>query len=672
MSHDGKRTFMSLYKYYLMAFALTLFVGLLVGCSSGGNSGGGSPTSDKYTLTMAVDPSNSGSVMPASGSQFTQNSVAYLYYYPASGYVFSHWGGVNGSQVLTQNNTLVMNGNKSVTAVFAPVSYNINVSVSGQGTVTQQLVASTQVRYGNNDQVQLTAVPASGWNFDHWTGDLTGTTNPATITVNSTKNIIAYFTTDSGPGALTLASVPNGGAITALGNYSSRQIFLSANVLDGTEETFADQTQTDTSLRSTITVNTVTTSNLVLPSLRVARSASAAPSRLIKRMTVQKASPQMHADAIMHDRGHTLMQNKALLRSVRGTRAITAPVVGSQHSFNVDLSVSGDTTVAATCKKVGTHCYIFVDNKKLTDPFLTNTVIDSLANFFDTTAYPTDTSTFDNPTDTDGDPKIYILATPLERSSTGYLAGYFNPYDKAPSSGGYQSNQLDMFYVTVPTSTAEVQAIDVVLAHEFQHMINFDRHVANNASDVEMSWLDESLSELATFVCTGQVDNNIGYYLSGYATSLTIWDYYNTNGNLYMNYTGSCLFSLYLHDRFYISAGQTGIFKLLENGTVVSRQNVANATGMTFNQLFQDWETALLVSNTAQATSSRFMYQSINLQAGGLSGLRTTPWNVTSLNSQKITVLPYTPYFWSLNNVQSTTGLTISGQNDPGFLVVYP
>ena len=41
--------------------------------------------------------------------------------------------------------------------------------------------------------VQLTAVAAAGYRFDHWTGDLTGSTNPASISMTANRSVTAVF-----------------------------------------------------------------------------------------------------------------------------------------------------------------------------------------------------------------------------------------------------------------------------------------------------------------------------------------------------------------------------------------------------------------------------------------------------------------------------------------------
>lgn len=57
-----------------------------------------------------------------------------------------------------------------------------NVSTSPPGSV-----------YDSSAVVTLTAIPNSDWQFSGWRGGLTGTGNPATLTMNANKNIMASF-----------------------------------------------------------------------------------------------------------------------------------------------------------------------------------------------------------------------------------------------------------------------------------------------------------------------------------------------------------------------------------------------------------------------------------------------------------------------------------------------
>jgi hypothetical protein len=85
-----------------------------------------------------------------------------------------------------------MTGSKSVTAKFTiTLGYTLAIAIQGSGTV---LKVPDQTSYTYGQVVQLTANPAAGWAFNHWAGDLTGTTNPTTITMNSNHAVTANFT----------------------------------------------------------------------------------------------------------------------------------------------------------------------------------------------------------------------------------------------------------------------------------------------------------------------------------------------------------------------------------------------------------------------------------------------------------------------------------------------
>jgi uncharacterized repeat protein (TIGR02543 family) len=47
--------------------------------------------------------------------------------------------------------------------------------------------------YDDGTVVTLTAVPDSGWQFDNWSGDLSGSANPTTITMDANKTVTANF-----------------------------------------------------------------------------------------------------------------------------------------------------------------------------------------------------------------------------------------------------------------------------------------------------------------------------------------------------------------------------------------------------------------------------------------------------------------------------------------------
>ena len=78
--------------------------------------------------------------------------------------------------------------------VVAIISNNFKlvVTVEPEGTGNVNLTPN-KTQYKAGDTVILTPIPASGYFFDQWSGDLTGISNPAYLIMNGNKNIIAHF-----------------------------------------------------------------------------------------------------------------------------------------------------------------------------------------------------------------------------------------------------------------------------------------------------------------------------------------------------------------------------------------------------------------------------------------------------------------------------------------------
>ena len=77
-----------------------------------------------------------------------------------------------------------------------PITYTLSVSVSPSGAGS---VSPSSGQYEEGTQVTLTATAASGYIFDYWNGDASGSVATITITMNSDKSIIAHFADTTPP-----------------------------------------------------------------------------------------------------------------------------------------------------------------------------------------------------------------------------------------------------------------------------------------------------------------------------------------------------------------------------------------------------------------------------------------------------------------------------------------
>ena len=103
--------------------------------------------------------------------------------------------------------------------VVTHYTLTVDVSPSGAGTVSLSPTAVGN-EYEEDTMVELTASAASGYEFDSWGGDLTGSTNPDTITMDSDMSVTATFSeipvTDY---TLTMAVNGSGSTSPAVGKH---------------------------------------------------------------------------------------------------------------------------------------------------------------------------------------------------------------------------------------------------------------------------------------------------------------------------------------------------------------------------------------------------------------------------------------------------------------------
>lgn len=86
----------------------------------------------------------------------------------------------------------------TVTNIVVPKQYTITTAVTGSGSVTLNPAGGT---YTEGSQVTITAIPANGYKFSNWSGAISDTINPVTITVNANVAITANFTPTSNQGS---------------------------------------------------------------------------------------------------------------------------------------------------------------------------------------------------------------------------------------------------------------------------------------------------------------------------------------------------------------------------------------------------------------------------------------------------------------------------------------
>ena len=147
-----------------------------------------------YTLSASVSPPQAGSVSPSDG-EYELGEELILTASAANGYTFDYWSGSAAGNSPTV--TLTMDSDKNLTANFraiTTVTHNLTICINGQGIIQPDEGIH---EYPSGTQVTINVSAISGWSFDHWSGDATGTSHTIVITMNSDKIVTAYFEDES-------------------------------------------------------------------------------------------------------------------------------------------------------------------------------------------------------------------------------------------------------------------------------------------------------------------------------------------------------------------------------------------------------------------------------------------------------------------------------------------
>lgn len=146
------------------------------------------PPLKKFTLVIYAG--EGGTTDPSQGKyKYQEGTQVIVTAQPDYGWKFVGWEGDISSKAT--DITITMDSDKSVTAYFTKIiKYALSTSIS---PLWSGSVSPSSGTYDAGTRVNVTANPASGWKFDHWGGDLTGTEYKVTVIMDSDKTAIAHF-----------------------------------------------------------------------------------------------------------------------------------------------------------------------------------------------------------------------------------------------------------------------------------------------------------------------------------------------------------------------------------------------------------------------------------------------------------------------------------------------
>lgn len=293
--------------------------------------------------------------------------------------------------------------------------------------------------------------------------------------------------------------------------------------------------------------------------------------------------------------------------------------VGDTHEWwATNLVNDNEYKVQSTCRAIGNHSYIFVEDA-IWENRVTQDAVNSIKEAFDNSTpanstkgiYQIDVETFGDPPDVDMDSLIVILILDIKDGFTGsggYVAGYFysaNEYpDGDPALGGIRSNYSEIYYLDADPATLTTESgLNVVMAttaHEFQHMIHW------RWDDREFTFVNEGCSMIAEYICGYDLEYWFNLYQNDTNRFLFNWDYDDS----FPDYARSALWTLYLFEQFpndflkELVANKSIGINGIDNTLMNHAPNLPVPPGRNFNNIFEDW----LIANYANDISLNRKY----------------------------------------------------------------
>ena len=185
----------------------------------GGNIQEVSITVPTYTVSVAANPTNGGTVSGGGTYNFGQSCTVTAS--ANTGFTFSHWT-ENGNYVTSQANyTFTVEGDRNLVANFTANTYTVSVAAnpSNAGTV------SGGGTYNYGQACTVIATSADGYTFLNWTENGSVVSNDAnySFTVTGNRSLVANFN-EQLPDTYNINVSPNpiiGGTVTGGGTYDA-------------------------------------------------------------------------------------------------------------------------------------------------------------------------------------------------------------------------------------------------------------------------------------------------------------------------------------------------------------------------------------------------------------------------------------------------------------------
>jgi hypothetical protein len=343
-----------------------------------------------------------------------------------------------------------------------------------------------------------------------------------------------------------------------------------------------------------------------LPSATPQRGSAATPAPASPTQGASEIDEQARiAAAVSADRDQV-----GLAEALKGVGAIprvarTQPLdvqVGAVETFWVtDFATNTNYQIDAKLRYAGPVALMYVDTTIEAD--IGQAGIEQAARQFEQEIYPRTRALFGEELSpgVDADPRLTVLNAPLRG-----VGGYFSSADSVVKAVNQFSNEREMFVINVSSRSFESPGYGLTLAHELQHMIEW------NLARRSPLWFNEGMSMLAQDL-NGFIENgHPATYLSDPDLQLTTFSQGSIDQRQFTAHYGAAqLFLRYFQEQY---AGESGLAELIESDAgnnldvfaAVAARKRPDITS--FADVYADWMVANMLNNPAVG-DGRYAYQ---------------------------------------------------------------
>jgi hypothetical protein len=286
-----------------------------------------------------------------------------------------------------------------------------------------------------------------------------------------------------------------------------------------------------------------------------------------------------------------------------------------QTFISINVTNNDFYTVEATLVKTGDNTQIWVEdsywesgkvNQAVVDELFSALETDTDSDIYDGGIVDINERVFGQPPDRDGDGITDFLILDVidgfdPDTSPGFVAGFFWTADQ---TGG--ANNRDILYLDAEPGiyfedNRRTETVLATAAHEYQHLIHY------NYDTNEDTWFNESMSELAAFLCGYPIDGAY-FFLNNSNRSLTAW---SGEGSL-QDYAKVSLFGIY----FFRHLGEEIVRSAMQSPaqSIDAINNALQSQGgafQNFDELYENWAVANVTNTSSINTSSEKYFYDI-------------------------------------------------------------